>query len=122
MSLHLPTEMLSDLMSGQIIIVMCFDNELFFHRANKTYPGLYLLSDAARTKQPLENILRVGSQGIASDVDGNTSFLMVLNPVSFSISNDQTTLLSGAMLEAISKSNMKHKPLDGISHELPWII
>lgn len=30
MSLHLPTEMLSDLMSGQIIIVMCFDNELFF--------------------------------------------------------------------------------------------
>ena len=75
MSLHLPTEMLSDLMSGQIIIVMCFDNELFFHRANKTYPGLYLLSDAARTKQPLENILRVGSQGIASYVDGNTSFL-----------------------------------------------
>ncbi|MCV5389726.1 hypothetical protein OFC62_33945, partial [Escherichia coli] len=38
-------------------------------------PGLYLLSDAARTKQPLENILRVGSQGIASYVDGNTSFL-----------------------------------------------
>ncbi|HBQ4036848.1 TPA: hypothetical protein L7126_004439 [Klebsiella pneumoniae] len=75
MSLHLPTEMLSDLMSGQIIIVMCFDNELFFHRANKTYPGLLLLSNAARTKQPLENILHVGSQGIASYVDGHTSFL-----------------------------------------------
>lgn len=75
MSLHLPTEMLSDLMSGQIIIVMCFDNELFFHRANKTYPGLFLLSNTARTKQPLENILHVGSQGIASYVDGHTSFL-----------------------------------------------
>ena len=75
MSLHLPNEMLSDLMSGKIIIVMCFDSELFFHRANKTYPSLFLLSNTARKKQPLENILHVGSQGIASYVDGQICFL-----------------------------------------------
>lgn len=75
MSLHLPTEMLSDIMSGKIIIVMCFDNELFFHRANKMYPSLFLLSNAESTKQPLENILHVGSQGIASYVNGHASFL-----------------------------------------------
>lgn len=74
------------------------------------YPSLFLLSNAESTKQPLENILHVGSQGIASYVNGHASFLgNGIESRILLISNDPTILLSGAMLEAISKSNIKHK-------------
>lgn len=72
MSLNLPTELLFDIISGELIIIMCFDHQQFFNRANSRYPGLFYLSDE---EESTENTLFVGNQGIASDVDGCCSFV-----------------------------------------------
>lgn len=72
--LNLPTDLLMDIMAGKLLIVMCFDHEKFFERANSRYPGLFILEEyPEKYAHPLET-LQVGSKSIASLVDGVISF------------------------------------------------
>ncbi|AFE61278.1 hypothetical protein Q7S_25641 (plasmid) [Rahnella aquatilis HX2] len=78
LSLNLPTELLTDMMAGKLLIVMCFDHEKFYERANSRYPGLFTLEeypDNTKNHARSQNTLHVGSKGIASLVEGNVSFV-----------------------------------------------
>lgn len=78
LSLNLPTDLLMDIMAGKLLIVMCFDHEKFFERANARHPGLFTLEEYPENNEKhahAKNTLHVGSKGIASLVDGNVSFV-----------------------------------------------
>lgn len=78
LSLNLPTDLLMDIMAGKLLIVMCFDHEKFFERANARHPGLFTLEEYRENNKNhahAKNTLHVGSKGIASLVDGNVSFV-----------------------------------------------
>lgn len=74
LSLNLPTDLLMDIMAGKLLIVMCFDHEKFFERANSRYPGLFILEEYPEKHTHVLETLQVGSKRIASLVDGNISF------------------------------------------------
>lgn len=78
LSINLPTELLTDVMAGKLLIVMCFDHEKFFERANARYPGLFTLEEYPQDPKKnalVQDSLRVGSKGIASLVEGIISFV-----------------------------------------------
>ncbi|MBZ6397919.1 MULTISPECIES: hypothetical protein [Pantoea] len=78
LSLNLPTELLMDIMAGKLLVVMCFDHEKFYERANARHPGLFTLEDYPDNTEKhahAQNTLHVGSKGIASLVEGNVSFV-----------------------------------------------
>ncbi|WP_414057482.1 hypothetical protein [Pantoea dispersa] len=78
LSINLPTDLLMDIMAGKLLIVMCFDHEKFFERANARYPGLFTLEEFPENTERhthADNTLHVGSKGIASLVEGRVSFV-----------------------------------------------
>ena len=75
LNLNLPTDLLMDIMAGKLLIVMCFDHEKFFERANAKHPGLFTLEEYPQKYAHTQNTLHVGSKGIASLVEGNVSFV-----------------------------------------------
>lgn len=78
LSLNLPTDLLMDIMAGKLLIVMSFDHEKFFERANARYPDLFTLEEYPENTEKhahSQNTLHVGSKGIASRVEGNMSFV-----------------------------------------------
>ena len=67
-----------DIMAGKLLVVMCFDHEKFYERANARHPGLFTLEDYPDNTEKhahAQNTLHVGSKGIASLVEGNVSFV-----------------------------------------------
>ncbi|WED82632.1 hypothetical protein PYU99_06740 [Aeromonas media] len=74
-SLNLPDKLLLDIISGNLIVVLCFDHKRFAERANKKYPGLYIVSDFPPTMTDTTNMLSVDGKGIASSVDSTMNFI-----------------------------------------------
>ncbi|KAF6652518.1 hypothetical protein HFD91_21655 [Enterobacteriaceae bacterium EKM102V] len=75
LNLNLPTDILMDVMTGKLLIVLCLNHEKFFERANVRYPGLFILEDIPENHIQSLNTLRVGARCIASYVDGHISYV-----------------------------------------------
>jgi hypothetical protein len=74
-SLNLPDKLLVDIINGDLIIVLCFDHELFVKKANKKYPGLYFYSSFPSEVKKTKAMISVDGKVIGSYVDNNISYL-----------------------------------------------
>lgn len=74
-NLNLPDKLLLDIISGDLIVVLCLDHKRFVERANKKYPGLYNILDFPSTMADTIDMLSVDGKGIASNIDGTDSFI-----------------------------------------------
>ncbi|WP_156294423.1 hypothetical protein [Serratia oryzae] len=74
-SLNLPDKLLLDIISGDLIVVLCFDHKRFAERANKKYPGLYSVSDFPSTITDSTNMLSVDGKGITYSIDDTDNFI-----------------------------------------------
>lgn len=74
-NLNLPDKLLLDIISGDLIVVLCLDHKKFAERANKKHPGLYKVLDFPSTIADTIDMLSVDGKGIASYVDSKASFI-----------------------------------------------
>lgn len=74
-SLNLPDKLLLDIIDGNLIVVLCFDQKLFVDRANKKYPKLYKILNFPPEIIDTTNMLSINGKGIASCVENESSFI-----------------------------------------------
>ncbi|WP_048024482.1 hypothetical protein [Raoultella ornithinolytica] len=74
-SLNLPDKLLLDIISGDLIIVLCFDHKRFFERAKRKHPELYSTLDFPSTTSDTKSMLSINGKGIAFKVDGMDNFI-----------------------------------------------
>ncbi|HHZ8505217.1 TPA: hypothetical protein ACWL6U_002720 [Morganella morganii] len=74
-SLNLPEKLLLDIISGDLIIVLCFDHKLFAKRANKKYPGIYNIAEFPTSINDASTMLSVNGKSISSSIDGTDIFI-----------------------------------------------
>lgn len=74
-NLNLPYELIEDIISGDVIIVLCLDCEKFMGLGNKKYPNLLHLAPLPKLFADPNDYFLIGKEAIFSYKNGNMSFI-----------------------------------------------
>ncbi|WP_222888570.1 hypothetical protein [Enterobacter sp. C2] len=74
-NLNLPYELIEDIISGEIIIVLCLDFKKFMELGNKKYPNLLHLAPHPKSFPDPNDYFMIGKEAIFSYKNGHMSFI-----------------------------------------------
>lgn len=74
-NLNIPHELIEDIISGNIIIVLCLDFMKFMQLGNKKHPNLLHLAPLPKASSDPNDYFMVGKEAIFSYKEGNISFI-----------------------------------------------
>lgn len=74
-NLNLPHELIEDIITGNLIIVLCLDYNKFMQLANQMHPNLLHLAPLPKKFTDPDDFFMIGKEAIFSYKNGNTSFI-----------------------------------------------
>lgn len=74
-NLNLPHELIEDIITGELIIVLCLDYRKFMQLGNKMYPNLLHLAPVPKKFSDPDDFFMIDKEAIFSYKNGNTSFI-----------------------------------------------